>query len=185
MKSKKIIIWLIVALIILGILLGVILHLRDGIKLVSVKSEKELMSIYEGRTETRNDILLGLVTMPFSFMPYGIISPLDPWEDYYETEGPFDGIATNSPTTSNSSSLWDRTQLNGSNSTETSEKEHSTTNIQVENVDEADITKTDGNYIYSISGASVVITNVKDPANIKMEAVITPTDDYVPEDLIL
>jgi uncharacterized secreted protein with C-terminal beta-propeller domain len=35
--------------------------------------------------------------------------------------------------------------------------EHSTTNVQVEGVDEADIVKTDGEFIYVISGKSIVI----------------------------
>lgn len=46
-------------------------------------------------------------------------------------------------------------------------KEYSTTNIQVENVDEADITKTDGDYIYSLSENKVIITDVRDEAQIK------------------
>ncbi len=51
-----------------------------------------------------------------------------------------------------------------------SENDYSTTNIQVENVDEADITKTDGNYVYSISENNVLITNVENPENMKIEA---------------
>lgn len=35
--------------------------------------------------------------------------------------------------------------------------EHSTTNVQVEGVDEADVVKSDGNYIYAISGTTVFI----------------------------
>lgn len=73
---------------------------------------------------------------------------------------------------------------NASTSTSTT-KEHSTTNIQVENVDEADITKTDGDYIYSLSGSDVVITNVQDPSNIKIDSKIQSEEDYNPEDLIL
>lgn len=61
-------------------------------------------------------------------------------------------------------------------------KDYSETNIQVEGVDEADIVKTDGDYIYSISENDVVITNVKDPANIKVESKI---NEKIPEDLIL
>lgn len=64
-------------------------------------------------------------------------------------------------------------------------KDYSTTNIQVENVDEADITKTDGDYIYSISNSNVIITNVINPENIKIEATIKSNDGSVPEDLIL
>lgn len=65
-----------------------------------------------------------------------------------------------------------------------SENDYSTTNIQVENVDEADITKTDGNYVYSISENNVLITNVQDPENMKVEASLS-NSSYVPEDIIL
>ena len=49
-------------------------------------------------------------------------------------------------------------------------------------MDEADIVKTDGDYIYSISENNVIITNVKDPANIKVESKI---NEKIPVDLIL
>ncbi len=63
-------------------------------------------------------------------------------------------------------------------------KDYSTTNIQVENVDEADITKTDGDYIYSISETNVVITDVREPENIKLAAKIEQGRE-IPEELIL
>ncbi len=65
-----------------------------------------------------------------------------------------------------------------------SSKDYSTTNIQVENVDEADITKTDGDYIYSISETNVVITDVREPENIKLAAKIEQGRE-IPEELIL
>ena len=61
-------------------------------------------------------------------------------------------------------------------------KDYSRTNIQVQGVDEADIVKTDGDYIYSLSENNVIITNVKDPTNIKVESKI---NEKIPEDLIL
>lgn len=65
-------------------------------------------------------------------------------------------------------------------------KEYSTTNIQVENVDEADITKTDGDYIYSLSENKVIITDVRDEAQIKKVAEIEQTDSNTfPTELIL
>ncbi len=44
--------------------------------------------------------------------------------------------------------------------------------------------KTDGDYIYSISNSNVIITNVINPENIKIEATIKSNDGSVPEDLI-
>ena len=65
-------------------------------------------------------------------------------------------------------------------------KEYSTTNIQVENVDEADITKTDGDYINSLSENKVIITDVRDEAQIKKVAEIEQTDSNTfPTELIL
>lgn len=64
-------------------------------------------------------------------------------------------------------------------------KDYSTTNIQVENVDEADITKTDGNYIYSLSENNVIITDASNPNKLKIASKITPASGAVPEDLLL
>jgi uncharacterized secreted protein with C-terminal beta-propeller domain len=43
--------------------------------------------------------------------------------------------------------------------------DYSTTNIQVEGVDEADIVKTDGEYIYLVSGTAVYLIQAKPPEN--------------------
>ena len=77
------------------------------------------------------------------------------------------------------------TDSSSSNSSKSSSKDYSTTNIQVENVDEADITKTDGDYIYSISEDNVVITNVMDPEHIKIESILKSNDLSYPEDLLI
>ena len=53
-------------------------------------------------------------------------------------------------------------------------------------MDEADITKTDGDYIYSLSEDKVVITDVKDETQIKIASEIEPEDsNTIPSDLIL
>lgn len=49
---------------------------------------------------------------------------------------------------------------------------YSTTNIQVEGVDEADIIKTDGNFIYLVSGTSVIIARAYPVGNAKVLAEI-------------
>ena len=64
-------------------------------------------------------------------------------------------------------------------------KDYSTTNIQVENVDEADINKTDGDYIYSISDYQVIITDVRNPEDIKIASKINTNTKLIPEDLML
>ena len=79
----------------------------------------------------------------------------------------------------------DASQSTSISATSKSAKDYSTTNIQVENVDEADINKTDGDYIYSISDTSVIITDVRDPKNIKIASKINFSTKIVPIDLML
>ncbi|MHA6480629.1 beta-propeller domain-containing protein [Paenibacillus sp. strain BS8-2] len=63
--------------------------------------------------------------------------------------------------------------------------DHSTTNVQVDGVDEADWAKTDGHFVYQISGNRVIITNIADPANPKLAAVLEYDDKkgFTPQEL--
>lgn len=81
--------------------------------------------------------------------------------------------------------ISNNTSNSESSSSSSSTKSYSTTNIQVENVDEADIVKTDGDYIYSISEENVVITDVKDPKKPTIVSKFAIADNSIPEDLIL
>lgn len=47
---------------------------------------------------------------------------------------------------------------------DSAEKKYSKTNLQTEGVDESDIIKTDGYYIYTVTGNRVIITNIRDGA---------------------
>lgn len=63
---------------------------------------------------------------------------------------------------------------------------HSTTNNQVEGVDEADIVKTDGNYIYSVLGnEKVVITNIQHPEKMKIASEILMDEGFYPSQLFI
>jgi len=64
--------------------------------------------------------------------------------------------------------------------------DYSTTNVQVDGVDEADIVKTDGEYIYIVSGTSVKVVKAYPPENmLELDSLdfdndmFTPTDMYV------
>ncbi len=59
------------------------------------------------------------------------------------------------------------TEQSGNNTSGKSD-DYSTTNLQVEGVDEADIVKTDGEYLYIISNGRFIIADVRDPANIQI-----------------
>lgn len=62
---------------------------------------------------------------------------------------------------------------------------HSTTNNQVEGVDEADTVKTNGSHIFTISENNVVIMNVKSPSQMKKEATIRLGSEFYPTQLLL
>lgn len=60
---------------------------------------------------------------------------------------------------------------------------YSTTNIQVAGVDEADVVKTDGLYIYQINDNRVVVTEVYGPENMEIIKIFTYEDDFMPSEL--
>ena len=60
--------------------------------------------------------------------------------------------------------------------------EHSTTNVQVDGVDEADVVKTDGKYIYSINNEEIIISNPNDG---KPEFVTSIETEYTISDLYI
>ena len=177
LKNKKIFVLFIIAVIVAVAVVAMVNLNSEKDELIAVKSENELKQIYQKKDSDSDNKLLNILTMPFSLLTYGA-----PMEKNYKP-----GLDYGSAGVDTSNVLENINSLSGSNaSTSTSTtKEHSTTNIQVENVDEADITKTDGDYIYSLSGSDVVITNVQDPSNIKIDSKIQSEEDYNPEDLIL
>ena len=177
LKNKKIFVLFIIAVIVAVAVVAMVNLNSEKDELIAVKSENELKQIYQKKDSDSDNKLLNILTMPFSLLTYGA-----PMEKNYKL-----GLDYGSAGVDTSNVLENINSLSGSNaSTSTSTtKEHSTTNIQVENVDEADITKTDGDYIYSLSGSDVVITNVQDPSNIKIDSKIQSEEDYNPEDLIL
>ena len=172
-KAIKIIILLIIILLIIFIGYNMTRD-DDDVELIEISSKAELEAIYN-RTEGAS-MPFRLLTLPFSV--FGEMSYSYPYitnSDIFKG----DGIAPSDLTT-NSASTTD------SITTTQPTKEYSTTNIQVENVDEADITKTDGDYIYSLSEEKVIITDVRDENQIKIASEIEQNDsDIIPIDLIL
>lgn len=63
--------------------------------------------------------------------------------------------------------------------------DYSTTNNQVEGVDEADTVKTNGTHVFSISENNVVIVNVENPKDMKEEKKISFAQDFYPTQLLL
>ena len=163
--KKGVKVFIVILLITIIIAVITIVCNKDDTELKTVKSKQELLKIYEGDNSDLQRLLARIFCMPFSmfYHNYDVIGKAD-------NAGSI-GIDSASSTESSSSS--------------SNTKDYSTTNIQVENVDEADIVKTDGDYIYSISEDNVIITDVKDPKQPKVVATIQSEDDDIPEDIIL
>ena len=173
---KKKIIFIVILLIVILIGTFIVIYNNEKSELKSIKSESQLSKIYDGKSENFDKKFADLFTMPFS-----IILNSQNW--YYRNNR---GNIYYDTAIKGDITLTDAMNSTQSISTEKStSKDYSTTNIQVENVDEADITKTDGDYIYSISDNKVIITDVKDVNNIKIVARIEANENNVPEDLIL
>lgn len=172
--GKKIKIVISSLLIIIICFIAFLLYSTDKGELKTIKSDKQLSRIYKGEDSSSvKNIFTELITMPFS----AIINGFDYRGRYVMNSSKVDdsySIEDTAPDT-----------VNEAKTSSSSSKDYSTTNIQVENVDEADITKTDGDYIYSISENKVIITNVANPENIKIEATIEQYDGCIPEELIL
>lgn len=163
--KKGVKVFIVILLITIIIAVITIVCNKDDTELKTVKSKQELLKIYEGDNSDLQRLLARIFCMPFSmfYHNYDVIGKAD-------NAGSI-GIDSASSTESSSSS--------------SNTKDYSTTNIQVENVDEADIVKTDGDYIYSTSEDNVIITDVKDPKQPKVVATIKSEDDDIPEDIIL
>ena len=164
MKNKKGLI--IIFIVAIFVLLLVVYKINSNNEIRTVRSEKELYELYKGERHDGLSIIERLLTLPFSLLV----------DDY-----DYGRVYVNATP----STKWseDKNTAEYAKSGESS-KDYSKTNIQVEGVDEADIIKTDGDYIYSISENKVIITNVKNPSNPIIESTIY-NDDAYPNDLLL
>ena len=88
-------------------------------------------------------------------------------KSYYESNGLYSIDAVQAET---AKSVGDITTTG--ESTAKDKNDYSKTNIQVEGVDEADIVKTDGGYIYYSTGNKLVIVNASDPTKLQIVSEI-------------
>ena len=76
------------------------------------------------------------------------------------------------PATDSQNSAGPATALGKTEDSPSASPDYSQTNVQVKGVDEADIIKNDGEYIYCIIYSSLYVLDVRDPQNMKVAAVI-------------
>lgn len=183
MKKKLAVI--IAILLVITIVIGItVSNLRFRGDLTEISSEKQLQKIVDGYNSSVGSsvaaaFICPLIALPTHSFSGGII------EDASSTQSSGGDIVPNEITTSASDTKSFDSILPSTNAGTTT-SEYSTTNIQVENVDEADIVKTDGEYVYSISDDTVYITYAKNPTEMNVVAKIQePLSNIYPEDLIL
>jgi inhibitor of cysteine peptidase len=74
----------------------------------------------------------------------------------------------------------------GSIALDDADSDYSETNVQVEGVDEADIVKTDGEYLYLVKDDSIRIIDAQDPYSLREISSITFSDEtFMPEEMYL
>ena len=178
--------FLILCIIALSIILFIYLYSKDvkkDVEFVSIKSEADFKKVIQGKEN--NEVLKRILTLPISllfnnYMYSGATSYENNFIDRgFNTKGVDQTNSLLSPVAGNSEASSSKTSVTESNSS----SDYSKTNIQVENVDEADVIKTDGEYIYSISGSSVIVS--KTDKSGKVEILSTINTAYTPEEFLI
>ena len=152
----------------------------DG-SLRTVSSKSEILKLTENKSTSDKEKEMLYQLGPLYFVTKVIAGPL--FDRYYYTDPVYDTYKTQEDLAINSSETMGAAPKT---SVRTNTEDYSKTNTQVENVDEADIIKTDGKYVYSLTADKIVITNVEDLANPQVVSTLAIEDsEYIPEDLIL
>ena len=152
----------------------------DG-SLRTVSSKSEILKLTQNKSTSDKEKEMLYQLGPLYFVTKVIAGTL--FDRYYYTNPVYDTYKTQEDLAINSSETMGAAPKT---SVRTNTEDYSKTNTQVENVDEADIIKTDGKYIYSLTADKIVITNVEDLANPQVVSTLAIEDsEYVPEDLIL
>ena len=179
MKRKSIVTYFLLALITTFLVIFVLVFLlkKDNDDIKIVKSEKELIKLVKNSSDVSIPQLLLM-------LPYSVF--YNSYNRFYTYDSGVrikDDIATNSV----DSETW----IKGDSSTKTttSTTDYSKTNIQVENVDEADIVKTDGKYLYSVVDDKIAITKVENNGDFEVVSNIsnigTPNDILINENKLI
>ena len=184
--KKKIMALITILLVIIRIVAVSINILSPKGDLIAIKSEDELEKITDGYSSSGSEIAAFIISPYLTTEFGGIFSSFSSRIDVDTNQSTSSsGGYTIPPATSSgidsSSSGWgdlaesasDFLQKGASvSSDQSTTSDYSTTNVQVENVDEADIVKTDGEYIYSLSNDTVYITYARDAKNMTVVSKI-------------
>ena len=197
--KKKIIAIIAVILVIIIVTIVSVNIVNSKNDLIEIKSEKELQKVSNSYSSEGNEIAafvispyvsLGFAGL-FSSFSGGIATDLGD----YSGDGGYN-IPTKTTTEADTGiSDWDSLKESASEFIESgatlgtsssASSDYSKTNVQVENVDEADIVKTDGEYVYSLSKDTVYITYARNAVDMAVVSKIEESESNMyPEDLII
>lgn len=179
MKRKSIVTYFLLALITTFLVIFVLVFLlkKDNDDIKIVKSERELIKLVKNSSDVSIPQLL--LMLPYSVF-YNSYNRFYPYDSDVRVK---DDIATNSV----NSETW--IKGDSSSKTTSTNTDYSKTNIQVENVDEADIVKTDGDYLYSVVDDKIAITKVENNGDFEVVSNIsnigTPNDILINENKLI
>ena len=178
MKRKSIVTYFLLALITTFLVIFVLVFLlkKDNDDIKIVKSEKELIKLAKNSTDVSIPQLLLM-------LPYSVF-----YNSYNRLYTYNSGVRKVDDIT-NSVDISAAVKGDSSSESITQGTDYSKTNIQVENVDEADIVKTDGKYLYSVVNDKVVITKVENNGEFKVISNIsnvgTPNDILINDNKLI
>ena len=180
-----------ICLVVLILIASIFSWIGQKDKLVKVGSKSNLQSIYENRDGIGEGILkkfFAALLFPWNIISapsYDLDFDIGYDKDYSSGLDFFNPSGSIGSVDSTTGSWWEGSSnwYDGGTTESTGvEGDYSSTNIQVENVDEADIIKTDGEYIYSISDFSVVITDARNANN---PVIVSEIETSGPEEILL
>lgn len=185
-KSKLIkTVSILLALILIITTISIIVNKSQEDKLFTVRNEKHLKNLIQGR---RVNNTLESFAHVFAIPDYP-----DLFYGYrYNYKYEYDDFWGSSLDTSIKENI-SQPNMSGPNdmggitppTSEQASPDYSETNVQVEDIDEADIVKTDGEYVYSISDDKVIITDVRDKKHPIIVAEINSSNSYYPTDIFI
>ncbi len=172
----KIVSVLLILLVVVLIINHFIKKTQEG-KLYNIKSEAHLNRVLNKTNPNKNSLrviaeLFGWPKIWYFLDDYYYYGTLDKSTD--SMTGGSIAMPTDVPTLSPQISSKEEITL-----------DYSKTNVQIENIDEADVIKTDGEYVYSISDNKVLITEVIDKENPKVLSKIDSASSTYPMDILM
>ena len=183
---KKKIIAIITVLIVIIIVALVSVNIFNTKKdLIEIKSEAELQKISDSYSSEGSKIA-AFVISPYISSVFGSI--FNNFSSSIDIDTNYKSSSSGDYSIESSDIMTDSTTLDSATDSfqEETSTDYSTTNLQVENVDEADIVKTDGEYVYSLSNDTVYITYARNAADMAVVSKIEePQSNMYPEDLII